>query len=160
MRLKAAVLAAKENSDLPIFATTIFDGKGKLLTGGTPKSVVALLEGLGVDALGINCGLGPVQMKPIVEELLRYASIPVVVNPNAGLPRSEGGKTVYDIDAPEFCRGNEKECWRWAFRQSGAAVVRPRSTSVMLAEMCKGRTRKPIRCRKMTLVITSYASGS
>ena len=92
--LKAAVLAAKENSDLPIFATTIFDGKGKLLTGGTPKSVVALLEGLGVDALGINCGLGPVQMKPIVEELLRYASIPVVVNPNAGLPRSEGGKTV------------------------------------------------------------------
>lgn len=100
--LKAAVLAAKENSDLPIFATTIFDGKGKLLTGGTPKSVVALLEGLGVDALGINCGLGPVQMKPIVEELLRYASIPVVVNPNAGLPRSEGGKTVYDIDPPEF----------------------------------------------------------
>lgn len=65
--LKAAVLAAKENSDLPIFATTIFDGKGKLLTGGTPKSVVALLEGLGVDALGINCGLGPVQMKPIDE---------------------------------------------------------------------------------------------
>ena len=90
---------------IPIFQSLqpqFFDGKGKLLTGGTPKSVVALLEGLGVDALGINCGLGPVQMKPIVEELLRYASIPVVVNPNAGLPRSEGGKTVYDIDPPEF----------------------------------------------------------
>ena len=61
--VKAAVLAAKENSHLPVFATTIFDSKGKLLTGGTPKSVVALLEGLGIDALGINCGLGPVQMK-------------------------------------------------------------------------------------------------
>ncbi len=107
--LKAAVLAAKEagfspetGERLPIFATVIFDEKGKLLTGGDVSSTVALLEGLGVDVLGINCGLGPVQMKGIVEELLSVSSTPVLVNPNAGLPRSENGKTVYDIDAVRF----------------------------------------------------------
>lgn len=99
---KAAVLAAKENCDLPVFVTVTFDSKGKLLTGGSVESVVALLEGLGVDALGINCGLGPVQMKGILEQFLRVASVPVIVNPNAGLPRSEGGKTVYDIDSDTF----------------------------------------------------------
>lgn len=107
--LKAAVLAAKEagfsprtGERLPIFATVIFDEKGKLLTGGDVSSTVALLEGLGVDVLGINCGLGPVQMKGIVEELLRVSSTPILVNPNAGLPRSENGKTVYDIDSVQF----------------------------------------------------------
>lgn len=99
---KAALLAAKENSSLPVFVTMIFDGKGKLLTGGNVESTVALLEGLGADALGINCGLGPVQMKDILADIMKAASIPVIVNPNAGLPRSEGGKTVYDIDADEF----------------------------------------------------------
>ena len=68
---KAAVLAAKENCDLPVFATMIFDEKGKMLTGGTVDSVVAMLEGLRVDALGVNCGLGPEQMKPIVQRLTR-----------------------------------------------------------------------------------------
>jgi len=99
---KAAVLAAKENCSLPVFATTTYDTKGKMLTGGTVESTVALLEGLGVDALGINCGLGPVQMKAILADILKVASVPVIVNPNAGLPRSEGGKTVYDINADEF----------------------------------------------------------
>lgn len=105
---KAAVLAAKENSDLPVFVTMIFDEKGKLLTGGNVESAVALLEGLGVDAIGINCGLGPVQMKKILKEMLEIASVPVIVNPNAGLPRSEGGKTVYDIDADEFAEVMEE----------------------------------------------------
>ena len=101
---KAAVLAAKENSTLPVFVTLIFDEKGKLLTGGNVESSVALLEGLGVDAIGINCGLGPIQMKHILADLLKVVSVPVIVNPNAGLPRSEGGKTVYDIDADEFAQ--------------------------------------------------------
>ena len=85
---KAAVLAAKESCDLPVVVTTIFDEKGKLLTGGTVDSVVAMLEGLRVDALGVNCGLGPVQMKPIIKRLTEVSSLPIVVNPNAGLPRS------------------------------------------------------------------------
>ena len=100
--LKAAVLAAKENTNLPVFATVVFDEKGKLLTGGNVKAVVAMLEGLGVDALGINCGLGPIQMKDIALEILKEASIPVIVNPNAGLPRNENGKTVYDVTPEKF----------------------------------------------------------
>ena len=102
LEMKAAVLAAKENCDLPVCATCVFDGKGKLLTGGTPESLAAMLEGLRVDALGVNCGLGPVQMLPIVRRLLAVSSLPVIVNPNAGLPRMESGRTVYDLSAPDF----------------------------------------------------------
>ena len=99
---KAAVLAAKENCDLPVCVTVTFDEKGKLLTGGTVDSVVALLEGLRVDALGINCGMGPAQMLPIVRRLTEVASVPVIVNPNAGLPRTEGGRTVFNVGPEEF----------------------------------------------------------
>lgn len=99
---KAAVLAAKENCDLPVFITCVFDGSGKMLTGGTPESVVAMLEGLGVDALGVNCSLGPAQMIPIVERLVKAAHVPVLVNPNAGLPKSVDGHTVYDVGPEEF----------------------------------------------------------
>lgn len=105
---KAAILAARENSRLPVFATMVFDGKGKLLTGGDVESAVALLEGLGVDALGINCGLGPMQMKDILREILAVTSLPVIVNPNAGLPRSENGTTVYDIDEDQFAEAMEE----------------------------------------------------
>lgn len=100
--LKAAILAAKENSNLPVFATVALDEKRKLLTGGNLETTIAMMEGLGVDALGINCGLGPVQMLDFTKELLRLSSTPIIVNPNAGLPRSENGKTVYDIDAVAY----------------------------------------------------------
>ena len=99
---KAAVLAAKEYTKLPVIVTTVYDQKGKLLTGGNVDSTVAMLEGLGVDALGINCGMGPDLMIPMVERMVQVASVPIVVNPNAGLPRTEGGKTVYDVTPEEF----------------------------------------------------------
>jgi 5-methyltetrahydrofolate--homocysteine methyltransferase len=105
---KAAVLAAKENCDLPVLITTIYDASGKLLTGGTVDSTVAMLEGLRVDALGVNCGLGPEQMLPIVERMTQVASVPIIVNPNAGLPRTEGGRTVYDVDPEEFSTWMER----------------------------------------------------
>ncbi len=100
--LKAAVLGAKENSSLPVFATVTFDGGGKLLTGGTVKAIVPLLEGLKVDALGVNCSLGPREMIPIIRELTEEASVPIIVTPNAGLPRTENGETVYDISPDDF----------------------------------------------------------
>jgi len=100
--LKAAVIAAKENSDLPLCATVTFDSSGKLLTGADVKTCVALLEGLGVDALGVNCSLGPREIRPIVEELVEYASVPVIVTPNAGMPRVDNGCAVYDIGPQEF----------------------------------------------------------
>ena len=99
---KAAVLAAKENSDLPVFVTNAYGEDDKLMTGATPEAMVAMLEGMGADALGANCSLGPAQLNPIAEELLRYASVPVVIKPNAGIPRTENGETVFDINSTEF----------------------------------------------------------
>ena len=99
---KAAVVAAKEVCDLPIIVTMVYDESGKLLTGGGVEGTVAMLEGLKVDAIGINCGFGPAQMLPIAERLVKCSSLPIVVNPNAGLPRTENGVTVYDVDPEEF----------------------------------------------------------
>ncbi|MCF0122734.1 MAG: homocysteine S-methyltransferase family protein [Ruminiclostridium sp.] len=102
--MKAAVVAAKENCDLPIFASLIFDSTGKLLTGGSPRAAVALLEGLGVDVFGINCGLGPEEMASVFSSFWADASTPLLLQPNAGLPRSEGGKAVYDVGPEEYAR--------------------------------------------------------
>ena len=99
---KAAVLAAKENSHLPVFVTNVYDERGKLMTGADPVSMIALLEGLRVDALGINCSLGPAQMKKLVPVFARYVSLPIIVNPNAGLPHSEDGRTIYDVGPEDF----------------------------------------------------------
>ncbi|WP_101878027.1 homocysteine S-methyltransferase family protein [Lachnoclostridium edouardi] len=155
--MKAAVLAAKENSHLPVFATVTFDEKGKLLTGGDVLFTVALLEGLGVDALGINCGLGPVQMKPIVEKLLAEASIPVIVNPNAGLPRSENGKTVYDIDPGQFAQTVKEivEMGAWIVGGCcGTTSEHMRKT----VELCKEISPVPIQKKEKT-VVTSWSHG-
>ena len=99
---KAAVLAAKENSDLPVIVTNVYDEEAKLMTGACPESMVAMLEGLGVDALGANCSLGPKQMIPIAKRLYEATSLPLIMKPNAGLPKSVDGKTVFDVDAKEF----------------------------------------------------------
>ena len=99
---KAALLAAKENSDLPVIVSNAYGEEGKLMTGATPAAMVALLEGMGADALGANCSLGPKQLRGVAEELLKKASVPVILKPNAGLPKSVDGKTVFDITAAEF----------------------------------------------------------
>ncbi len=99
---KAALLAAKENSSLPVFVSNAYSENGKLMTGAAPASMVAMLEGMGADAIGVNCSFGPDKLAPIVREYLRFASVPVLLKPNAGLPHSEGGRTVYDIDAERF----------------------------------------------------------
>lgn len=99
---KAALLAAKENSTLPVFVSNAYGEDGKLMTGATPAAMVAMLEGMHADAVGANCSLGPKQLKAVVEEYLAYASVPVLLKPNAGLPRSENGKTVYDVFPEEF----------------------------------------------------------
>lgn len=99
---KAALLAAKENSDLPIIVTNAYGANGKLMTGATPEAMVAMLEGMGVSALGANCSLGPRQLRPIMEKLLAVASVPVVFKPNAGLPKTQDGKTIFDVKPYEF----------------------------------------------------------
>lgn len=99
---KAAVVAAKESCNLPVFVTNAYDENGNLMTGADPCAMVAMLEGLKVDAIGINCSLGPDKMLPVVKKIIENASVPVIVNPNAGLPEVVDGKTVFNINANEF----------------------------------------------------------
>ena len=96
---KAAVLAAKENSDLPVFVSNAYGEDGKLMTGASPAAMAAMLEGLGVDAIGTNCSLGPRQLMGVVKELLENASVPVFAKPNSGLPTQIDGKTVFGVGA-------------------------------------------------------------
>lgn len=130
--VKAAVLAAKENTDLPVFATMIFDEKGKLLTGGDVPSVVAMLEGLRVDALGINCGMGPEQMLPILSEIMEYTSIPVIVKPNAGLPKQRDGEVYYDVVPRQFAQTMQKVLQLGASVIGGCCGTTPEHIRVMI----------------------------
>mgnify|MGYP002768739117 FL=1 len=155
--LKAAVLAAKENSNLPVVATVVFDEHHKMLTGATPEVVVAMLEGLRVDAIGMNCGLGPKQMKPIFETMARYASIPLVITPNAGLPRSENGKTVYDVGPEEFAEDMEEIINMGAWMAGGCCGTTPAHIKA-LTERCFGITPKPLTDKDYTIV-TSYSTA-
>jgi 5-methyltetrahydrofolate--homocysteine methyltransferase len=99
---KAAVIAAKESCDLPIFVSNAYGEDGKLMTGADTAAMVAMLEGLGVDAIGVNCSLGPKALTPVVEKYLEYSSVPVLLKPNAGLPKVINGTTVYDVPPQEF----------------------------------------------------------
>lgn len=117
LETKAAVIAAKENSDLPVIASNVYDEKMRLLTGASPLEEVALLEGLGVCAIGANCSLGPDKMLGVLAELKKYSSLPLLVMPNAGLPRDENGKTVFDVSAEEFSDYAVK------MAEGGAAVI-------------------------------------
>jgi len=101
---KAALLAAKENSNLPVFVSNAYGEDGKLMTGASPEAIITLLEGMGADAVGMNCSLGPKALSTVAEEDLKYASVPVILKPNAGLPRSVEGKTVFDVMPGEFSK--------------------------------------------------------
>ena len=106
---KAALLAAKESCDLPVLVSNAYGEDGKLMTGATPAAMVAMLEGLGADAIGANCSLGPGQLRSVIKELLSCASVPVILKPNAGLPKVVNGATVYDVDAEaSIGRANER----------------------------------------------------
>ena len=155
--MKAAVLAAKENCDLPVLVTAIFDEKGKLLTGGTVDSIVAMLEGLRVDALGVNCGLGPRQMMPIVRRLTEVSSLPVIVNPNAGLPRSENGKTVYDIGPEEFAALMGEIADLGVQALGGCCGTTPAHLRKMI-ETCKSRYFVPA-AQKHRTVVSSFSQA-
>ncbi len=99
---KAALLAAKENCDLPVFVSNAYGEDGKLMTGASPAAMVALLEGMGADAIGVNCSFGPNTLMPVISEYLKYSSVPVFFKPNAGLPSVVDGVTVYDLSPEEF----------------------------------------------------------
>ncbi len=166
LEAKAAVLAAKENSELPVIATCVFDEKGKMLTGGTPESLTAMLEGLGVDALGANCSLGPDRMIPIARRFLACASLPVVIKPNAGLPRTENGETVYDVGPEEFARVMSEIADLGIHAMGGCCGTTPdyiRKLREMLSGSSAnaGEARKPFipPVQKVLTVVSSYAQS-
>ena len=155
--MKAAVLAAKENTSLPVFVTTIFDERGKLLTGADVPSVVALLEGLRVEALGINCGMGPRQMKPILDTILRYTSLPVIVKPNAGLPRQKDGNTYYDVSPQEFADVMVKIVEKGAAAVGGCCGTTPEHIRAM-TDALRGKSLRPVEKKNFT-VVSSYGQA-
>ena len=155
--LKAAVLAAKENTSLPVFATAIFDERRKLLTGADVPSVVALLEGLRVDALGINCGMGPEQMLPVFEEMLRYSSLPVIVKPNAGLPQQRDGRTCYDVLPEEFAYLMKRITNMGASVIGGCCGTTPEHIRAM-KDACRGLQPLPAAEKEYT-VVSSYGKS-
>ncbi len=114
LEIKAAYLAARENSDLPVFASMTYQADGRTFVGCDPKTAAVSLSALGLDAIGVNCSLGPIELEPIIDKLLKYSKVPVLVQPNAGLPVIENGETVYKISPDEYAdcmvRIAEKGC--------------------------------------------------
>lgn len=152
--IKAAVLAAKENSNLPVVVTMIFDESGKLLTGGDVASVTAMLEGLGVDAVGFNCGLGPEQMKNLLPQLTACCSLPVVVNANAGLPVVVNGQTVFNVAPEEFAQSVKTLVEMGAGIVGGCCGTTPAHIQ-RVVELCKDMEIKPVTDKNLT-VVSSY----
>lgn len=114
---RAAVLAIQETCDLPIMASLTFEADGRTLFGTNPETAVVVLQSLGVDAVGLNCSTGPLEMIEIVEKMYAYANIPILAKPNAGLPELENGRTVYKTSPKEFAEAGKK------LVEAGAAIL-------------------------------------
>ena len=139
--IKAAVLAVKESCELPVFVTMVFDERGRLLTGADVQTAVAMLEGLGVDALGLNCGFGPEQMLPLVDQLEKCCSIPILVSPNAGLPVVVNGQTMYNVPPEDFARTMAEIVRKGAWMVGGCCGTTPEHIA---AEVAACRDMKPL----------------
>lgn len=154
---KAAVLAAKENSDLPIFVTNVYDENGKMLTGASIEAMVAMLEGLGVAALGTNCSLGPDKMINIIKRFSKCSSLPIIANPNAGLPVMVNGKTTYTLNARDFASSVLKLAESGANILGGCCGTEPDYIKELVDATCS----MPIRNSddKNLSVVTSYSKA-
>lgn len=141
---KAALLAAKENSDLPVFVSNAYSEDGKLMTGASPAAMVALLEGMHADAIGVNCSLGPKALLPIVEEYVKYASIPVLLKPNAGLPKSVNGQTVFDVSPEEFAEDVLIAIKKGARIAGGCCGTTPKYIEALANKVAANKTSLPL----------------
>ncbi len=137
--VKAAILAAKENCDLPVMVTMSFEENGRTFTGCTPSAFALTAEGLGVDALGINCSLGPAEMYPIIEQINKWTNLPLILKPNAGLPDPETGE--YSVGPEEFCHFMEKTVPLGVKFMGGCCGTTPDFISG-LSKMLEGKTFK------------------
>nr|MBE6544691.1 homocysteine methyltransferase [Oscillospiraceae bacterium] len=151
---KAALLAAKENSCLPVFVLNAYGSDGKLTTGADPLSMIALLEGMGADAIGVNCSLGPEALMPVIDQYLKYSSLPIIMKPNAGLPRLEKEKTFYDLSADAFARDLTDAAKRGVSILGGCCGTTPEYIA-SIVERTKGIKPLPVTEKEYTLV-SSY----
>ncbi len=151
---KAALLAVKENCDLPVIVSNAYGADGKLMTGATPAAMVALLEGMGADVIGVNCSLGPDAMLPIVDEYIRHASVPVLAKPNAGLPRMENGRTVFDVAPDAFADVMAEMVRRGLCAAGGCCGTTPAHIAALTAKT-KGIPVVPVTDKGLT-VVSSY----
>ena len=152
---KAAVIAAKENCDLPIFVSNAYGENGKLMTGATPAAMSTMLEGLGVDAVGINCSYGPNELMGIVDELLECSSLPVIFMPNAGIPKNVNGQAVYDVSAEDFAESVKNALLKGAKIVGGCCGTTPEYIR-LLAKSVKDIPAKEITPKNLTR-ISSYS---
>ena len=153
---KAALLAVKENSDLPVLVSCAFGADGKLMTGADPAAMVALLEGMSADAIGVNCSLGPDALAPVVREYLDRASIPVLLKPNAGLPTVVDGRTVYNVTPAEFACSVADLVAAGVRVVGGCCGTTPAYIAALVAEIAaRGLVARPI-TQKTDTVISSY----
>lgn len=156
--MKAAVLAAKENAPgLPIFASNAYSENGRLLTGADPAVMTAMLEGLGASAIGMNCSLGPDTLLPVAQQYLQRTSLPVIFKPNAGLPRLEDGRTVYDITPQEFAEITA-DAVRKGVRIVGGCCGTTPETIAEIAKRVRGLSLGHTEPEKRT-VIASYSQA-
>ena len=153
--IKAAVLAAKENTNLPILVSMIFDEKGILLTGADIKTAVVTLEGLGVDGIGMNCGLGPDQMLLLLKEMKEYSSTPIFIQPNAGLPVSVNGMTTYNVTPEEFAEKQMLILKNGACALGGCCGTTPEHIKAMI-DLCKNENIIEI-TKKSYTTVSSYS---
>ena len=152
---KAALLAVKENCSLPVFVSCAYGEDGKLMTGASPAAMVAMLEGMGADAIGANCSLGPEKLRGVVAELLENASVPVLLKPNAGLPQSDGERTYYDVCADDFAREVASAVKKGVRIAGGCCGTTPEYISALVLEL-RGISPVPLTKKNVTCV-SSYA---
>ncbi len=148
---KAALLAVKENCDLPVFVSNAYSEDGRLMSGADPAVMVAMLEGLGADAIGVNCSFGPKALAPIVEQYLTLASVPVLLKPNAGLPRVENGNTVFDVNPADFAADVAALVKKGVRIVGGCCGTTPAHLAALF-EACKELTPVPVTKKSKTTV--------
>ena len=152
--VKAAVLAAKENTSLPVFVTCAFDASGKTFTGADCEAVAALLEGLRVDAYGLNCGLGPDELYPVIKKFSAISSLPLIFNPNAGLPKQKDGATYFDVDPESFANSMRKAAALGLSVMGGCCGTTPEHMSAMI-KLCRDIPARGAQDKGITMV-SSY----
>lgn len=153
---KAALLAVKENSDLPVFVSNAYSENGKLMTGADAGVMSAVLEGMGADAIGANCSFGPDRLAPVIKEYLECTSVPVLVKPNAGMPRVENGETIYDTSPESFAKTVAALVDSGVRIAGGCCGTSPEYISCLAKEL-KGRMPVEKEVEKKT-VVTSYSN--